>query len=290
MSDSSPTSTDVPDESKPAHAPAANAGDRRGRFRKGLIRLLKSGLAGIKGGLTGIITGIVSGAMVAFFLAPTGQATWIAVRHSFTAPSCTNPQWLLQVPDSQVFASAYYEQRDRISNYGLFHVASNTVDGDMSTSWLQSWPSATTHLGQSSSDYIEWSFAQSYRIRLICIVDGWAEDTYTYTHTLPIGAATVYSTGETVPPESGSPSPSGKCGRSQASFHDYMHENGNVGFVYQWQPISIDCATSKVVLRIDSVSKASLSLRQDRRPASLAGLSEIKFYYCPSMLCGLSTS
>lgn len=189
-----------------------------------------------------------------------------------------------------MFASAYYEQLDQIPNYRLFHVASNTIDGDLSTSWLQPWSPATRHPSLSSSDYIEWSFAQSYRIRLICIVDGWAEDTNTYTGTLPIGTATVYSTEETVPPTSGSPSPSGKCGRLQASFQDYMQQNDRVIFDYQWRPITFDCTTSKIVLHIDSVSQASISLRKNLNQPPLTGLSEVKFYYCPYVLCGLSTS
>lgn len=283
MSDTSPASADVPDESKPARESASSSSDRLSRFRKRLIGVLK-------GGLAGIFTGLISGAVVAFYLTPTGQASWIAIRHFSATPSCTNPLWLLQVPNSEVFASAYYEHLDQIPNYRMLHVASNTIDGDLSTSWLQLWTPVTRHPDLSSSDYIEWSFAQSYRIRLICIVDGWAEDTDTYTGTLPIGTATVYSTEETVPPTSGSPSPSGKCGRPQASFQDYMQQNGRVVFDYQWQPITFDCTTSKVVLHIDDVSQRSISLRDNLSQPPLTGLSEVKFYYCPYMLCGLSTS
>lgn len=281
MSDSSPAGTNAPDEGKRAETSDLSVGDRRGRFRRWLIRV-------VKGGLGGFFAGLVSGALVAFFLTPTGQAAWIAVRHPDAVPSCTNPLWLLQVPNSEVFASAYYEQRDQMSNYKLFHVASNTIDGDLGTSWLQSWPTTTTLRGP---DYIEWSFAQPYRIRLMCVVDGWAEDTNTYTHTLPIGTATVYSTEEAVPPTSGSPSASGECGLAHSSFQDYMRTETSVVFVYQWQPITFDCTTTRVVLHIDSVSRASIALRQSLlQSPPLTGLSEVKFYYCPALLCGLSTS
>ena len=158
MSEGSPASADVPDESKSAQESASSSSDRLGRFRKRLIGVLKSGLSAI-------FAGLISGALVAFYLTPTGQASYVAIRHFSAKPSCTNPLWLLQVPDSQVFASAYYEQLDQIPNYRLFHVASNTIDGDLSTSWLQPWSPATRHPSLSSSDYIEWSFAQSYRIR-----------------------------------------------------------------------------------------------------------------------------
>ena len=252
-------------KASPRRSPPRASGHRLGRFRKWLIGVLK-------GGLTGIFTGLISGALVAFYLTPTGQASWIAIRHFSATPSCTNPLWLLQVPNSEVFASAYYERLDQIPNYRLLHVASNTIDGDLSTSWLQPWSPVTRHPGLSSSDYIEWSFAQSYRIRLICIVDGWAEDIDTYTRTLPIGTATVYSTEETVPPTSGSPSPSGECDRPQASFQDYMQQNGRVIFDYQWQPIIFDCTTSKVSGRGEShpPALAEPDLNLSTHPAPIA--------------------
>ena len=76
----------------------------------------------------------------------------------------------------------------------------------------------------------------------------------------------------------------------QASFQDYMQQNDRVIFDYQWQPITFDCTTSKIVLHIDSVSQASISLRKNLNQPPLTGLSEVKFYYCPYVLCGLSTS
>jgi hypothetical protein len=108
------------------------------------------------------VTGVVTSIALAFYLSATGQAAWTAVRDGLAKPSCANPQWLLQVPDSEIFAHAYYEQMDAVNNFNLFHVAGNTVDGDVNTSWLQFWPSWSTAQGKASSDYIEWSFAHSY--------------------------------------------------------------------------------------------------------------------------------
>jgi hypothetical protein len=244
--------------------------------------------------LTGILTGIISGALVSFFLTATGQAAWTAVRNHLTRPSCTNPQWLLPVPDSEIFANAYYVQRDQVSGYGLYHVASNTIDGSLSTSWLQFWPSPSPR-----SDYITWGFPQSYDIRLICIVDGWTENVHTYEATLPIGTATLYTAGSNAEaPSAGSPAPSGMCASHTPSFEDYMQSNGNVRFAYQWQPVAFHCATDNIVMHIDSVSENSIKFRKSslvdtsmygfQRP--LTGLSEVKFYYCPAVLCALPTS
>src|SRR5690242_12019482 len=151
MSDNSPAAAGVPDDSKSALASAPRPSARRDRRRDWLI---------------GIVTGVISGVLVSFYLTATGQATWIALRHGFATPTCTNPEWLLQVPDSEVFTVAYYVQKDRIPNYEQYHVASSTVDGDLNTSWLQFWPSPSAHLAGGSSDYVEWSFAQPYDVRL----------------------------------------------------------------------------------------------------------------------------
>lgn len=47
MSEGSPASADVPDESKSAQESASSSSDRLGRFRKRLIGVLKSGLSAI---------------------------------------------------------------------------------------------------------------------------------------------------------------------------------------------------------------------------------------------------
>jgi hypothetical protein len=285
MTDNSPETRDGTDDKKNDQALKVRSGSSRKQCGNWL---------------TGILTGVISGALVSFYLTATGQATWTAIHNHFTQPSCTNPQWLLQVPDSAVFANAYYVQRDQIPGYGLLHAASNTIDGSLSTSWLQFWPSPSTHLGEkASSDYITWAFPQSYDVRLICIVDGWTEDTHTYKDTLPIGTATVYVTNaNSEAPSVGSPAPSSMCASQTPDFKDYMQKNGDVGFAYQWQPVTFHCVTDNIVLRIDSVSENSMTFRQDFLVKSsmyglqgpLTGLSEVRFYYCPVLLCALPTS
>jgi hypothetical protein len=174
MSEGSSGNTRAPDDTKSTPAPATDTSAGPSRVRKWLKSVRQNSW------MIGVFTGLISGVIVAFYLSASGQAALTAIRHH-TKPSCSNPQWLLQVPDSQVFTSSYYIQSDKIPGYGSFHVASNTIDGDLSTSWLQLWPSLSTHSGAGlSSDYIEWSFAQPYNVRLICIVDGWAEDLQTY--------------------------------------------------------------------------------------------------------------
>jgi hypothetical protein len=292
MADDSPGSTDVPDNSKSVRTSASRDSAHRSRVRNWFSWAFKNNF------LIGILTGLISGVVVSFYLTATGQAAFTALRNHFVKPSCANPEWLLQVPSSDVFASAYYMQRDQVPGYGAFHVAGNTIDGDLGTSWLQFWPSLSTGSGKSSSDYIEWSFAKHYDVRLICIVNGWTEDVYTYKATLPIGGATVYATDEAAPPPVGSPSPSKTCASQNESFKDYLQKNDTVEFAYQWQPITFHCVTNNVILHIDSVSETSIALRDsylvdsslDGHRAPLTGLSEVKIYYCPAVLCLLPTS
>jgi hypothetical protein len=272
--------------------PSANVKDRRIR---GFICKVKSRFGWLNNNwAVGILTGVISGALVAFFLSSTGQATLTATRDGFAAPTCSNPQWLLQVPDNQIFSSAYYVQADSIPGYDEYHSPGNTIDGNLETSWLQAWPSLTTNMGRKSSDYIEWSFSQPRNVRLICIVDGWSENSTTYKRTLPIGTATTYVTNSEIPPHDGSPQPSGTCSGSTTRFKDYLGRRGLMGFAYQWQPIGFRCVTDNIVLHIDQVSKSSmlnrpnLALHQlDGKVSPLVGLSEVRFYYCPAFLCAL---
>jgi hypothetical protein len=244
--------------------------------------------------LIGIATGIISGVMVSFYLSATGQATLTAFRHHFVGPSCSDPQWLLQVPDNQVSASAYYVQSDTIPRYGEYHRADYTIDGDFGTSWLQFWPSPTSKLLKGSSDYIEWTFPQRYNVRLICMVDGWTENNRTYENTFPISAATVYMTTSEIP-ANGPPSPSGTCPSRTPRFKDYLGKNGLISSTVQWQPIKFHCLTADVVLHIDNVSEANrpnpppgVKLYGWQKP--LTGISEVRFYYCPNFLCALPTN
>jgi hypothetical protein len=275
-----PESAHDPTESASAKASAIGRRARRDKTRDWAIAT---------------VTGVVTSIALAFYLSATGQAALTAAGDGFAKPSCANPQSLLQVPDSEIFAHAYYEQMDAVDNFKLFHVAGNTIDGDVNTSWLQFWPSWSTAQGKASSDYIEWSFAHSYDVRLICVVDGWPEDRNTYTQTLPISTAMIYSTDpSSIPPTVGSPRRSGTCAARQASFTDYLHADSTVTFADQWQSVRFHCVTSDLVLRVEGVSKASIANRPLLQKTTLqgysepvTGLSEVRFYYCPAILCWL---
>jgi hypothetical protein len=244
--------------------------------------------------VAGTLTGVISGTLVAFFLSGTGQAALATIRGGFANPSCANPQGLLQVPNDQIFANAYYVQADSIPGYNEYHSPDSTIDGNLGSSWLQFWPSYTTKYGKESSDYIEWSFSQPHNVRLICIVDGWAENNITYRRTLPIGTATIYVTNSEIPPPVGSPQPSGICSSRTAHFRDYLERGGEMGFTDQWQPITFHCVTDNIVLHVDHVPRAwilkrpKLALEQlSGLESPLTGLSEVRFYYCPAFLCVL---
>jgi len=237
---------------------------------------------------TGLLIGIVSGALVSFFLTATGHASEVAADHFWEMPSCSNPQWLMQVPDDSVFSSAYYFQQDNLPHFQIMHAPGSTVDGDVRTAWLQAWPSPS-----SRSNYIEWAFPSNYNIRLICVVDGWTEDSDTYNGTLPIGNATIYTTDSAKKaPAIGAPAHSRNCPKRRVSFKDYFG-----GYTYEWQPISFACDTNNVILYIRGVSRSSIDLRLHKHTLSeikfydshrwLTGLSEIRFYYCPAILCFL---
>ncbi len=243
------------------------------------------------------VAGILTGTLVAFFLTATGQATLTAIRDGFARPTCSNPQWLLQVPDNQIFSNAYYIQSDTIPGYGEYHRPGDTIDSDLGTSWLQLWPSPTTHLGKRSSDYIEWSFSQPHNVRLICIVDGWTEDRITYSQTLPIETATIYVTNSGISPPHGSPHSSRICSSETTRFKDYLERGGQLEFAYQWQPVEFQCVTDNIVLHIDHVSVTSMLKRHNLALSQLngqwfplTGLSEVRFYYCPAFLCVLTTN
>jgi hypothetical protein len=283
------------EESPKAHEPSEPAG-----LPEDSKTSRRAGRGCLKDIFVGILTGLISGIVVAFYLTPTGQAAVTAVRDGVrdqAEPTCSNPQWLLQVPDNSIFASSYYFQKDNIPSYGVAHTPGLTVDGNLRTAWLQFWPSPTTKSARDNSDYIEWTFSNRYDIRLICIIDGWTEDNTTYEDTLPIGTATTYTSNSNIPaPHIGNPVVSRQCSRSRQSFSDYLHRKG-LEYTFEWQPIPFRCLTNNVVLHIDGVSARSVLFRNGELAdsqlgsyrAPLAGLSEIRFYYCPSALCFLPT-
>jgi hypothetical protein len=226
--------------------------------------------------ISGIIAGILSGAAVSFFLTPTGQATEIFVAHGDPKPSCANPQWLLQVPDAEVSANSYYFTFDTIPHYGILHPPESSVDGAPRSAWLQWWP--TTKINKEKDlDVISWTFPRQFDVRLVCIVDGWAEDQDTYNRTLPIRTATLSSVL--------SPCPTVTKGITSISTYNPT----------RWQQVPFSCYAQEVSLRIDTVLWPSGKARDKldlvpepaphakiRRP--LTGLSEVRFYYSPDYL------
>ena len=233
----------------------------------------------------GLFTGLVTSTLIAVYFTPTGQASLTAARHWFAKPTCANQQGLLQVPVSDVFANAYYDYWDTIPGYSVYHRPNYTIDGDLGTAWLQPWATSV-----KPSSYIEWAFNQRYDIRLICVVDGWTEDSKTYALTYPIGTATVYATNlGNPPPRIGRPLTSPLCPSLKATFRNYLLRNSFVKDPYQWQPVGFHCLTDNIVLFITGV--AGEAVRNGKliwgNPEPLTGLSEVRFYYCPSALCWL---
>jgi hypothetical protein len=173
----------------------------------------------------------------------------------------------------------------------VYHRPTYTIDGDLGTAWLQPWGADV-----KPSSYIEWAFNQRYDIRLICIVDGWTEDSKTYALTYPIGTATVYATSLDKPaPRVGRPVTSLQCPSLKATFQNYLLRNSFVNDAYQWQPVGYHCLTNNVVLLITGVAGAAvrngpLVWGNPTQLRMLTGLSEVRFYYCPSALCWMELS
>ncbi len=262
----------------------AASGNKGGANQQGTAKRSRLGWLG------GLISGIISGALVSFALTPTGHAFGVYALQADPTPSCGNPQWLMQVPNDQIFANSYYFSLDTLQHYGILHVPDYSIDGDLRTSWLQWWPTTNMNHGNQSDNYITWSFPQEYNIRLICIIDGWTEDSNTYESTLPIGKATIYSSYVS----NSQVSTYRLCPITIAQLKDYIN-----AYTYQWQGVSFDCAANSITLQIDSVAGSSMKDRMghlDMVPeplsnsnisAPLVGLSEVRFYYAPSFLSHL---
>ena len=242
------------------------------------------------GWLGGLISGIVSGALVSFALTPTGHALGVYAFQADPTPNCGNPQWLMQVPDDQIFANSYYFSPDTLQHYDILHIPDYSTDGDLRTSWLQWWPTTNMNHGNHSYNYITWSFPHRYDIRLICIINGWTEDANTYESTLPIGKAVIYSSYLS----NSKVQAYRLCPIATAQLKDYIN-----AYTYQWQGVSFDCAANSITLQIGGVARASIKDRAghlDRVPepspntnigVSLVGLSEVRFYYAPAILSHL---
>jgi hypothetical protein len=234
-----------------------------------------------KGLGSGIVAGIISGALVSFFLTPTGQALKSLMVHPTTPPSCSNPEWLLQVPDNQITADSFYIAPDTVPDHGITaHSADSTVDGSDNTAWLQWWPTTQFNGAELRFNRIHWEFPSKYNIRLICVVDGWTADEITYSTTRPVRYAVINF--------------------SKRGCHHYNKTFSNKsGFTHEWQQVSVSCDTRNVVLQVDSAYKAVTvsGISPDCVPpppksgpsrcTELTGISEVKFYYSPGILAPL---
>jgi hypothetical protein len=147
---------------------------------------------------------------------------------------------------------------------------------------LQWWTTNDLNNGtrRKNNNLIYWVFAQRYDVRLVCVVDGWMDNSITYKETLPIGSAALLKIKPGVPV----PVPDDVC-RKPHTFKDFIKQ----GASYQWQGINVDYETQGLALVICDISPESEKSRPGletvldpnnvSRP--LVGLSEIRFYYVP---------
>ena len=233
------------------------------------------------GWVSGIVTGIITGALVTFAITATGHSAEFRVLQmvdSVKSPSCTDPGWLLQVPDDQILANSWYAATDSVQDYKTLHTADLTVDGNPRSAWLQWWPSGGIDDSPGNGNYITWSFAQSYDIRLVCILNGWEEDSHTFNSAEPVKSATI-----------GNKAPG--CSGTQIKFTTHS-------YTYAWNEVKLSHShpTSLLCLQITApyheTNKTDNQLMCAPVPQGsngsscrvLTGISEIRFYYSPSML------
>jgi hypothetical protein len=210
------------------------------------------------------IAGILAGIVVAFVVTATGHATLsrIGSLASGSHPTCSDPKWLLQIPDNQITSSAIYTDED--------HYPDLTIDGSRDTAWLQWWPTSDFKDNIPQYNRIAWGLSSSgtYDLRLICIVNGWSRDTLTYGETEPIKTTTIDLNNEHCP-----------------------RYNENLSNTYiAWQQVSVSCKSSKVTMYIVSTYRSAGTPYCASPPDGLAtscrpltGISEIKFYYSPRL-------
>jgi hypothetical protein len=230
---------------------------------------------------SGIASGLISGAIVTFAITATGHSTGVRLLEMATlakAPTCTNPGWLLQVPDDQILANSWYAARDKLPHYQIVHTPDLTVDGNARTAWLQWWPTTGFSKDRSSGNYITWSFAQPYDVRLVCILNGWEEDSTTFNSVKPVKNATM---GDSAPRCSGT--------SVKLKIHTYT---------YSWNQVQLSDshATRMLCLQISRPYRgneadlrcASGPPRHTKSCRMLTGLSEVRFYYSPAPLNWMS--
>lgn len=242
----------------------------------------KSMLAKIVGSpwFSGIVSGVISGTIVTFAITATGHSTGVRLLQMVSLakpPTCTNPGWLMQVPDDQILANSWYAAQDNLPYYQTVHTPDLTVDGNVRTAWLQWWPTSGFGPYASSGNYITWSFSQPYDVRLVCILNGWEEDSTTFNSVKPVKYATM---GDSAPGCSGT--------SVMLKYHTYT---------YTWNTVQLSHSHSTRMLCLQ-ISRPYRGIQGDLRCAPgpkghtkscrmLTGLSEVRFYYSPALLNGV---
>jgi hypothetical protein len=225
----------------------------------------------------GIVTGLITGALVTFSITATGHSTGARILqmvHVAGPPSCTDPGWLLQVPDDQILANSWYAATDTLEHYGTLHTPDLTVDGNPRSAWLQWWPTNGLSNSASSGDYITWRFAESYDIRLVCILNGWEEDSNTFGSVEPVRYATI---GDKAP----------ACSGTSATLTTHTYS-------YFWNEAKLSRGhpTAELCLQIKGTYPVNMKQldwvpgpKGHERPyRAMTGISEVRFYYSPSVL------
>jgi hypothetical protein len=218
----------------------------------------------IGGTISGLLA--VSGIVIGLSATAGGKSTESYLVGNGT-PTCADPKWLLQVPDSQIYASAFYVQEP--------FSAGQTVADNTSMAWLQWWPTTNFAGNKPADNYIQWDFYPfNYNLRLICVVDGWNQNIVAYDSTEPIRKATIY------------------LGDGCPVYQETFSNNGFMGgFPAEWQQVKVLCKTSVVHLVVDSTYNAAKPLcatppsgvgTTECRP--LTGISEVRIYYSPDWL------
>jgi hypothetical protein len=231
--------------------------------------------------ISGILTGLITGVLVTFAITPTGHSSEFRLSQIVKpekSPTCTDPGWLLQVPDDQILANSWYQATDNVQDYKTLHTPDLTVDGNPRSAWLQWWPASGIDDSPGSGNYITWSFAQSYDIRLVCILNGWDEDSHTFNSAEPVKSATI-----------GNKAPGCSGNQTKLTTHSYT---------YAWNEVKLSHShpTSLLCLQITAPYHETYQTDGQLRCAPvpqgskgspcrlLTGISEVRFYYSPSLL------
>jgi len=225
----------------------------------------------------GIVTGLVTGALVTFAVTATGHSTGTRILqmvHLAGAPSCTDPGWLLQVPNDQILANSWYAAKDTLKDYSTLHTPDLTVDGNPRSAWLQWWPTDGLNNSPSSGNYIIWRFAESYDVRLVCILNGWDEDSTTFNSIQPVKYVTIGDK---------APACSGTSATLSTSTYSYFWNNVKLPHNH---PTSELCLQIKGTYPVnaDQLNFAPGPTRHELPKRAMTGISEIRFYYSPSVL------